>query len=95
MSADREKFRKNWWRSRVVSSRGFSVRIAGRTGLDYNDRLGTVRLDSESLNQPFGVVLILDSIPDTPERPRAEVIDNISRAFAWAGWHLEVIRGGM
>ena len=86
-----ERFRKSRWRSRVASSRGFSVEIAGRTGLNYRDAAGGVRLDSESRSRPFGVALYVDHVPDDPCRPKAEVLDNVTRAFAWAGWHLEIV----
>ena len=91
MQAANERFRKKRWRSRVTSNRGFSVEIAGRTGLNYRDAAGSVRLDSESRRRPFGVALFVDHVPDDPSRPKAEVLDNVTRAFASAGWHLEIV----
>jgi hypothetical protein len=83
-----ETFRQSW-RGRVHSSQGYSVRIAGRTGLDYRDSKGKLRIDSEVMAGPeWEVVVYTQSIPDTPERPRSEVLDRLRRAFDFAGWRL-------
>jgi hypothetical protein len=34
------------------------------------------------------VVVYTGSIPDTEDRPRAQVLDRLRRAFEFAGWRL-------
>jgi hypothetical protein len=85
-----ETFRKSW-HERVSSSDGYSVRVIGRTGLDYRDDLGSFRIDSESMSGPdMEVVVYPRSIPELPGRSRAEVLDRLRRAFEYAGWKLTV-----
>ena len=83
-----ETFRKNW-RGWVRSSQGYSVRVAGRTGIDYQDASGSVRIDSEAMASPSTeIVVYTRSIPDSPAHPRAEVLERVRRALAFAGWKL-------
>jgi hypothetical protein len=84
-----ERFKKSSWRSRITSSDGYSVRVLGPTGLEYCDAAGCIRIDSESLPNPWlEVVVNADSIPDTPDRRRANVLERIQRSFASQGWRL-------
>jgi hypothetical protein len=84
-----ERFKKSWWRSRITSSDGYSVRVLGPTGLEYCDSAGCIRIDSESLPDPWlEVVVNTGSIPDTPERRRALVLERLQRSFASQGWRL-------
>ena len=85
-----ERFRKTL-RGRVISSEGFSVRILGPTGIQYKDSHGELRIDSEALAVPgMDVVVFTRSIPDSTFRPRRQVLDNVARAFDYAGWTLEL-----
>ena len=86
-----ETFKKKLWRAQVVSSRGFSVRVLGRTGVEYKDGAGSLRINAETMAGPgMAVVVYAGSIPDTPRRPRRQVLDDLYRAFAYAGWTLDV-----
>ena len=83
-----ERFRKTW-RREIVSSEGFTIRLSGRNSLTYRDSLGTVRIASEpTRGSGISLTVFSDSIPDTHERSRAQVMGNIARAFAFAGWVL-------
>jgi hypothetical protein len=83
-----ERFRKTW-RGEVISSEGFSVRIVARTALLYKDREGSTRIDCEAMTGGrLTVQMFSESIPDTPSRPRQVVVDNVRRAFLFAGWTL-------
>jgi hypothetical protein len=85
-----ERFRKTL-RGRVISSEGFSVRILGPTGIQYQDIHGELRIDSEALAGPgMDVVVFTRSIPDSTSRPRQRVLDNVARAFGDAGWTLKL-----
>lgn len=84
-----ERFRRSRWRSAIRSSDGYSIRVLGRTGLEYKDERTTIRIDSESMPDPWlEVVVYTRSIPDTPELPRMEIIDRLRRAFEFAHWRL-------
>jgi hypothetical protein len=85
-----ERFKKTL-RGRVISSSGYSVRIIGRTGLQYIDTSGELRIDSEAMAGPgIEVVVYVRSIPDSENRPRQQVLDNLARAFEFAGWTLSL-----
>ena len=86
--APSETFRKSW-RGWVHSSEGYAIRLLGRTSLTYRDDRGQVRIDAEAQSKPWNEVVVYGrSIPDTPERPKAEVLDRLSRAFEFRGWRL-------
>lgn len=77
----------------VTSSLGFRVRIAG-PGLPYEDSKGLLRVDPEAMSGPgMTVVLYRHSVPDDDKRSSQQIIDNIRRAFEFAGWSL--IRPGL
>ena len=77
---------KHSWRGWVTSSEGYSVRVGSRTGIDYRDDRGSLRIDSEVMSKPSNeVVVYTGSIPDTAERPRAEVVERLGRAFQYTG----------
>lgn len=83
-----EHFKKSW-RGWIRSSAGYSVRVGSRTRIDYRDSSGQIRIDSEAMSDPwFEIVVYSGSIPDTPDRPRAQVLDRLRRAFEFAGWRL-------
>jgi hypothetical protein len=81
-----ETFRKSW-RGHIQSSLGYTVRIAGRVGLDYQDEHGAIRVDSEVMASPSReIVVYTGSIPDTPERPRHLTVERLRRALESDGW---------
>jgi hypothetical protein len=87
----REVLKKSW-RGHVESSLGYRIRLAGPTGLEYLDSAGAIRIDSEVMSGPgWEVVVYLDSIPDTPDRPREVVLERIRRAFDFAGWRMTLV----
>jgi hypothetical protein len=83
-----ETFRTTW-RHEIVSSQGFSVRLSGRRALTYKDSQGELRVDAEAMaGSGITVTVYSGSIPDSPQRGRVQVMDNIDRAFRHAGWGL-------
>lgn len=82
-------------RGTVKSSSGYSFRIVGQVGIDYQDSLGRLRIDSEVLSGTgLNIVVYVDSIPDVPSRPRRVVVDRLQRAATYAGWTLDVVPSG-
>ena len=84
-----ERFKKSWsgW---IRSSDGYSIRVGSRTGIDYRDGLGELHISSEVMASPSNkVVVYTRSIPDTAERPQAEVMGRLQRAFTFGGLILE------
>jgi hypothetical protein len=82
----------------IESSAGFSVRVLGRTGLQYIEGDRSIQIDSEVLARPGAIALFRDSIR-TWDSPRPEQVDatdrdriagNIKRAFESCGYELEV-----
>jgi hypothetical protein len=83
-----ERFTKTW-RRWIRSSHGYAVRVRGRTGIDYRDASGEMHIESEAMSSPWNeVVVYTRSIPDTPTRPRTEVVDRLGRALGYAGFRL-------
>lgn len=81
-----EKFRKTW-RREIVSSHGFSVRLSGKSCLTYKDSQGVLQVDAEAMaGSGITMTVYSDSIPESPDRSRVQVMDNIARAFRHAGW---------
>jgi hypothetical protein len=83
----------------IQSSAGFSVRVLGRTGLEYSERGRSVWLDSEVLATPRAIAISTASAkvwmdPDRPEAlsdsERARVATNIERAFRACGYEPEM-----
>jgi hypothetical protein len=84
-----ERFKKTL-RGWIHSSQGYAVRVVGRTGITYRDDRGEIHIDSEAMSSPWNeIVVYTGSIPDTPERPRAEVLNRLHRAFEFAGLRLK------
>ena len=83
-----EQFKKTW-RGWAISSEGFSIRLLGRTGIEFRDEHGQIEIDVEAMSSPWNeIVVYTGSIPDTPERPKSEVLDRLRRAFEFRGWKL-------
>jgi len=83
-----ETFRRNW-RGWARSSEGFAVRLLGRTDLQYSDEFGYLHISAEAMSKPWtDIVVYTATIPDRPDRPRAEVLSRLRRAFNFRGWNL-------
>jgi hypothetical protein len=83
-----EGFKRGWW-GWIRSSEGYSVRLMGRTRLQYRDALGNLEIYAEPMGKPWSDVVVDSStIPDLPDRPRTQVLDRLHRAFTFAGWRL-------
>ena len=82
----------------ITSSRGFSVRVLGRTGMRYTESNNSVLIDSEVLARPDAIALFKDSIKTwegNDAHPialddRERIAANIKRAFEACGYELEV-----
>jgi hypothetical protein len=84
-----ERFKKNRLTGWVRSSDGYAVRVGIKTRIDYRDQLGHIVINSERMSDPWNeIVVYAGSIPDTPERPKTQVIDRVGRAFEFAGWQM-------
>ena len=83
----------------IVSDEGFSVQVLGMTGLRYQQGEKSMRVNSESLASPYGLVVYQSSIEKWLEpreevindQERARVVDNIRRAFAFRNIEVAVI----
>ncbi len=84
----------------IQSEEGFSVEVLGRTGLIYTEGSRSLRISSEVLAGPHGLVIYRDSIKswDSPhdtetidEAMRDTIIENIRRAFRFDGFEIEII----
>ena len=89
--ATEESFKTSFWGGWIISSHGYSLRLAGRTGIEWRDAVGELRIDSERMSKPSNMsVVYTRSIPDSPDRPRSEVLERLARAFEYAGWILKL-----
>ena len=83
-----ETFRRGWW-GWIRSSDGYSIRLIGRTRLQYRDTRGELDIFAEPMSQPWSEIVVdTSSIPDGPDRTRDEVVGRLQRAFRFAGWTL-------
>lgn len=85
-----ERFKKHRLADRVDSSAGYSIRLR-RDTVEYTDHLGTLSIDAEwAPGRRTWVLVFPASIPDTADRPPQDVISNLKRGFAAAGWRLSI-----
>ncbi len=83
----------------ITSDEGFSVQILGRTGLRYQQGSHWLRVSSETLATPHGIVIYRSSIKEwvepqsepISETARNSILENIRRAFAFRGIEIEII----
>jgi hypothetical protein len=82
----------------IVSSEGFSVRVLGRTGIQYTEGERSLWIDSEVLGTPRAIAIFKETMrhwdgPHAGEVSAAErdrIVGNIERAFDARGYHLQV-----
>lgn len=83
----------------IESDEGFSVEVLGQTGVLYSEGRRTLKVDSEVLAGPAGLVIYTDSItrwapPDDGQlvdaSKRQAIVENIRRAFRFRGLEIEV-----
>jgi hypothetical protein len=83
----------------IESDEGFSVEVLGQTGVLYSEGERTLKVDSEVLAGPAGLVIYSDSITrwasphdqETLDASRRKIIiENIQRAFRFRGLEIEV-----
>jgi len=83
----------------IQSTDGFSVEVLGRTGLRYAENGKTLKIDSEVLAGPSGIVVYTDSInhweePNHTEpftgADRQRIIENVRAAFKFRGYDIEI-----
>jgi len=84
----------------IESDEGFSVEVLGRTGVLYTEASRTLRVDSEVLAGPSGLVIYKNSfhtwgLPHDNETideiKRDAIIENIRRAFRFRGFEISVM----
>jgi len=83
--ASEESFQQNG--SWIESSVGFKVRSRGRVGLEYVRGQLRLDLDAEALASP-GFVIYPGDVPD---ELREQVLDDVTRAWRWAGFSVETL----
>jgi Immunity protein 74 len=83
----------------IESDEGFSVEVLGRTGLCYREGDRSLKVDSEVLMGPTGMVIDASSIrawtpPHENERiddaRRKQIVENIQAAFHFRGFEIDV-----
>lgn len=84
----------------IESDEGFSVEVLGWTGLLYKEGSKSLKIDSEVLASPGGIMVVKNSIrawnsphEDEPidDNKREVIIENIQRAFRWKGEWITVM----
>lgn len=69
------------------SSEGYAVRLLGRTRLEFRDPGGSLTISAEAMSKPWNKIVVdTESIPDSADRPRTEVVERLRRAFEANGW---------
>jgi hypothetical protein len=92
---DQETF-KTSWRGWITSSDNYSIRLGSRTGIQWRDSLGEMHIAAERMaGPPDEFVVYSGSIPDAAERPRAQVLERLSRIFEHYEWTLTVEDAGL
>ena len=77
------------WRGWIRSSDGYAVRLTGRSRIDYVDQHGELHVASEAMSKPwYEIVVYVSSIPDSPQRSRADVLARLHRALSYAKFQL-------
>ena len=83
----------------VESTDGYSVEVLGRTGIIYSEGSKVMRIDSEVLAGPSGMVVYTDSInrwdPPYSETElsavqKSRIVENIKAAFLFRGFKIQV-----
>lgn len=84
----------------VTSDEGWSVRVLGRTGIEYTEGERKMRIDSEVLAGPAGMAVYSSSIrawlppneaENVDEAARARIIQNLRRSFKFEGFDIDVL----
>jgi len=84
----------------IESDSGFSVEVLGRTGLCYREGNRNLKVDSEVLMGPSGMVVDASSVRKwspphddqvIDEARRKEIVGNIQAAFRFRGLEIEVV----
>jgi hypothetical protein len=81
----------------IESDDGFSVEVLGRTGIRYVDRGKSMKIDSEVLAGPSGLVLNTPSIKKwddgegVDDASRQRIVENIRAAFRFRGLEIVVL----
>ena len=83
----------------IESDEGFSVEVLGPTGLRYVELGRTLRLDSEMLAGPAGLILYTGNMKlegsadvlslDAADRDR--IVENVRAAFRFRGFEIQVV----
>lgn len=87
-----ETFRRSWT-GRIFSSLGYSIRVGGRTGIDYRDENQRLHIDSELMVRSSDeIVVIANSIPGD-SRNRDLVLARVVKALSFDGLSVVVETG--
>lgn len=83
----------------VESDEGFSIKVLGRTGIEYAEGEKSMFVDSEILSGPHGMMVRKKSIikwkgqnsEPVDDKKRDEIVENIRRAFLFWGFEIEIV----
>jgi hypothetical protein len=84
----------------VTSDEGWQVKVLGRTGIEYTDGDRKMRVDSEILAGPAGMVVYSSSIrtwlppyeaEHVSDAVRARIVQNIQRSFKFEGLEIDIL----
>jgi hypothetical protein len=84
----------------IESDEGFSVKVLGRTGIEYREGDRSMFVDSEVLAVGNGMAVFKDSITGWKpphnsepinEEKKHEIVSNICRAVGSQGQHVDVL----
>jgi hypothetical protein len=81
----------------IQSDEGFSVEVLGQTGISYLEGNRVLFVDAEVLSGPAGLIVYSSSIAkwedgdEVGEAKRAQIIDNIRRAFQFRGIEIQIV----
>lgn len=83
----------------IESDDGFSVEVLGPTGLRYTERGRVLRLDSEMLAGPAGLILYSnnmkaegsDDFLSLDAADRFQIVENVRAAFRFRGFEIQVV----
>lgn len=83
----------------ILSGSGFSVEVLGRTGLLYSEGTRRMKIDSEVVQGPSGMIVYTDSMArwlppheadEVDHACRSRVVHNIEEAFRFRGLAIQV-----
>ena len=79
----------------VVSSNGFSVEFRGSPGITYIKGGNTIRVDSEYITKPLGVLLYKSTKKNIDADYNDAMFVDIAKALDFLGYYVEIWTDGV